>query len=59
MNENTVVISQKRYEELIKAELKLNIIYVVASNDISSYGYSEGTSKLIDSVLEVERSSKE
>lgn len=52
---NTVVISQERYEELIKAELRLNLIFRIATKDNSTYGYSENTAKAIDVVLGIER----
>lgn len=56
MNENTIVISLERYEELIKNEAKLEVIRDVIAQDDSSYGFSESTAKAVEAVLGLIRS---
>ena len=56
---NTVVISQERYEELIRAELKLHLVRDVASRDNSNYGYSQPTANTIECILGIEGDSEE
>ena len=59
MNENTVVISQERYEELIRAELKLQLVYEAASRDNSNYGYNQPTVNTIEHILGLDRGGEE
>ena len=55
MNENTVVISQERYEELLRNDVRLKIIFDVATHDEASYGYERNTAEIIDAVLGIKR----
>ena len=55
----TITISTDRYEDLIKAEIELQIIKDLAKKDKSSYGYNTDTSKMIDTILNIERNKEE
>ena len=59
MNAETNLLSQARYEELIKNEAKLEILRNIISQDTSSYGFTESTSKAIEAVLGIKRSVEE
>lgn len=55
----TVTISADRYEDLLVAATKLQIIKDVATKDKGTYGYSSETSKTIDTILNIERKVEE
>lgn len=58
MAENLVMISKEEYATLVKAESKLDLIYKIAKEDSSMFGYTDRTSKTIDAILDIERVEK-
>lgn len=55
----TITISTDRYEDLITAEARLQVIKDLAQKDNGSYGYTLETSKMIDTILNIERNKEE
>ena len=55
MNENVVVISQEKYEELLRNDARLKIIFNIATQDHADYGYDKKTSEIIDAILNIKR----
>lgn len=56
--EQNITMERARYIELVEAELKLKLIEQITKADTSAYGYSDGTSKMIDTVLGIKREEK-
>ena len=55
MNESVVVIRQERYEELLRNEARLKIIFDIAAQDKAEYGYDKKTTEVIDAILGIKR----
>ena len=55
----TITISTDRYEDLTKAEIKLQIVKDLAQKDKGTYGYTLETSNTIDTILNIERNKEE
>lgn len=55
MNETTIVISRERYEELIRNDVRLKIIFNAVTRDEATYGYEKNTAEVIDAVLDIKR----
>lgn len=55
MEKNVVTIDLERYDELVKAENKLENLKIIVENEKSEYGYTKETSKVIDGILGVTR----
>lgn len=58
MNEILVTIENTKYEAMVKACAKLEMIEKIAEADNESYGYNSATSKAIDIILGIERDEK-
>ena len=55
MNENIVVIPQEKYEELLKNNTRLKIIFDIVARANTEYGYDKKTSEVIDAILGIKR----
>ena len=55
MNENVVVISREKYEELLRNDVRLKIIFNTVTQDKATYGYERNTAEIIDAVLGIKR----
>ena len=54
-SECTITIAVERYNELMKADIKLEIIKKALEKDDTQYGYSSDTKRVIDAVLGITR----
>ena len=54
----SVEITIERYEQLLEAEAKLNVIRDIAASEDRAYGYGSDISKTIDVILGIERDEK-
>ena len=55
MDKNVVVLDLDRYNELINAEIKLELIKLMALKGGNTYGYGSEISNSIDTILGIER----
>lgn len=58
MEKNVVKIDLERYNELLRAELKLDMVTRVAEADECDYGYRSNTANTIDDILGITREEK-
>ena len=55
---NNITIDLSRYEKLLEAEVKLNMIKRTVEQDNNKYSYSTETTSIVDAILGVERAGK-